>query len=35
MPKTSFAHIVADWEQLLVTVAKNKDDLQTLEPYRA
>jgi hypothetical protein len=35
MPKTSFADIAADWEQLLVTVAKNKDDLQTLEPYRA
>lgn len=35
MPKTSFADIATDWERLIATVVNNKDDLQTLDPYRS
>lgn len=35
MPKASFAQVMGEWEQLLVTVAANATDLTYLEGRRA
>lgn len=34
MARTSFADTATDWERLIANVVNNKDDLQSLEPYR-
>jgi hypothetical protein len=35
MPRQSFANVITDWEKLLITVTANKDDLGSIDAYRA